>query len=499
MKYVIGIDIGTSSVKAILAGSNGQVYDEVSLAYPLIQPQPGYSEQDPEWWVTKTIEAIKQLIKQSNINQMQIEGISFSGQMHSLVILDEKYEVLHPAILWNDTRTSSECRLITESLGDKLWQITKNQALEGFTLPKLLWMKKHKSEIFDKASIFLLPKDYVRFCLTGQLAMDYSDAAGTLLLDVENKKWSNEILSIFEIPEEICPSLVESIDFTGFLLPEVAKECGLHNNVKTYAGGADNACGAIGAGVLNKEDTLCSIGTSGVVLSPETEINANENLHFFYHSKPDTFYKMGVTLAAGHSLSWFRNSFAPNSSFEELLADISSLPVGSGGLLFTPYISGERTPHADSSIRGSFIGIDSSHQFNHFARAVLEGITFSLRDSFELIHRSNKKTKNVISIGGGSKNKEWMQMQADIFQTKVTKLEHDHGPALGAAIIASIGLGWFLNFEEGCHQFIRQEQVYEPIDKNVQKYDHIFAIYQQIYKNTKDLSKQLTELGNTSN
>lgn len=495
MEYVIGIDIGTSSVKAILAGKDGHVYGEASSSYPLINPQQGYIEQNPDHWVMQTKESIKQLISASQINPDKIESISFSGQMHSLVVLDHNHNVLHNAILWNDTRTSKQCKFINEKLGERLWEITKNDALEGFTLPKILWLKDNQPDIFEKVFIFLMPKDYVRFQLTGELATDYSDAAGTLLLDIEKKEWSSEILATFKLPESICPPLLESTDFSGHLLPEVAKECGLNSMINTYTGGADNACGALGVGALNTGDTLCSIGTSGVILSAETNLKPEKGLHFFYHSKPNTLYKMGVTLAAGHSLSWFKNSFAPKATYEELLENISSIPAGSGGLLFTPYISGERTPNADSTIRGSFIGIDSKHKISNFSRAVLEGVTFSLRECLELMNSSGRVSR-VISIGGGSKNRDWMQMQADIFQTEIIKLENDHGPALGAAIIAAMGTQWFNTFEACCKQFIREEDTFEPIDSNVRVYEQLFKVYQDIYHATKDLNSRLKKYRN---
>ena len=287
MKYVIGVDLGTSSVKVLLVDQEGIVNYSVSKDYPLIQQQPGYSEQDPEDWVEKTIAALQQLATESNITPDDIEGISFSGQMHGLVLLDENHQVIRNAILWNDTRTTPQCKKIDQQLGGKLLEITKNPALEGFTFPKILWVKENEPENLEKTNVFLLPKDYLRYRLTGKINMDYSDAAGTLMLDIVNKSWSADILRTFEIPSTICPPLVETEDYVGTLLPEIADLTGLSSATKVFAGGADNACGAIGAGILSEGTALCSIGTSGVFLSYENDKNKNYGgkVHLFNHGK----------------------------------------------------------------------------------------------------------------------------------------------------------------------------------------------------------------------
>lgn len=345
MKYVIGVDLGTSAVKTVLVDPQGKVAFEHSEAYPLSRPQPNWSEQNPEDWVKGTIASLKRLMEVSGAEPGQIDGISFSGQMHGLVLVDGEGKALRPAILWNDTRTTAECRKIEKKLGSKLIDIARNRALEGFTLPKILWVQEHEPEVLAKAELFLLPKDYVRYHLTGDYAMDYSDAAGTLLLDVGAKQWSAEIAGAFDLPVSLCPRLVESFEQTGTLLPAVAEASGLLPTTKVFAGGADNACGALGAGILGEGRTMCSIGTSGVALSYESnkDLNLEGKVHFFNHSEKDAFYIMGVTLAAGHSLTWFKETFAADKSFDELLQGVNEIPAGSSGLLFTPYISGERT------------------------------------------------------------------------------------------------------------------------------------------------------------
>lgn len=495
MSFVIGIDLGTSSVKALMVDRQGHVRGETTAEYPLIHERPGYSEQNPEDWVEQTVQVLREIIEQTKVSPSDIEGISFSGQMHGLVLLDEQGQVLRNAILWNDTRTTPQCREIEQTLGNKLIDITKNVALEGFTLPKLLWVKQHEPEVFAKAKVFLLPKDYLRYRLTGQIHMEYSDAAGTLLLDVIKKQWSKEICDAFALDFALCPPLVESFDCVGGLLPDIAERAGLSAETKVFAGGADNACGATGAGILSPGVTLCSIGTSGVVLSYEEDKTRDfqGKVHFFNHAEKDAYYAMGVTLGAGYSLSWFRKTFAPGMPYEELLGGVGEVPVGSRGLMFTPYLVGERTPHADSVIRGSFIGVDGSHTRDDFARAVMEGITFSLQESIEMFREAGKTVDRVISIGGGAKNPVWLQMQADVFNAEVVRLKSEQGPALGAAMLAAYGCGWFDSLAQCAEQFIESDTVYKPIPENVEKYKELFSIYQQIYASTKSLNEQLNK------
>ncbi|MGF9911771.1 xylulokinase [Paenibacillus ehimensis] len=495
MKYVIGIDLGTGSVKALLVDQEGKVRCESSRSYPLLHEQPGFSEQEPEAWVDQTVECLRALVRESGVEPKEIEGISFSGQMHGLVLLDEQGNVLRPAILWNDTRTTAQCRAIESKLGPKLYQITKNAALEGFTLPKIIWVQEHEPEVWGKAAVFLLPKDYLRYRLTGKLHMDISDAAGTLLLDVMRKQWSREICDTFGIDMSLCPPLAESLDFVGCLLPEIASRTGLAPDTKVYAGGADNACGAVGAGILRKGDALCSIGTSGVILSYEDrEKDFTGNIHFFNHSQPDGYYAMGVTLAAGYSLDWLKKTIAAGESYEDFLSKVSEAPAGAGGLLFTPYLVGERTPHADSVIRGSFIGLDGSQRREHLVRAVMEGITFSLHESVELFRGAGVEVGKIVSIGGGAKNDVWLQMQADIFQAPVVKLNNEQGPALGAAMLAAVGCGWFDSIAECADRFVGYDRQFEPDPKRAAVYRDLFGIYQSIYTSTRDLNRRLQAL-----
>jgi xylulokinase len=496
MKYVIGVDLGTSAVKILLINQKGEVCQEVSKPYPLIMEKSGYSEQNPEEWVEKTSEGLRKLVQSFQGGVKDIEGISFSGQMHGLVLLDEDRKVLRNAILWNDTRTTKQCQDIYQAVGrERLLELTKNPALEGFTLPKILWVKENEPEVFKQGSVFMLPKDYLRYRMTGNIHSEYSDAAGTLLLDVSKRQWSTEILEVFGLTNEFCPPLVESHECVGTILPEFAEETGLSESTRVFAGGADNACGAIGAGILSEGKSLCSIGTSGVVLSYEArnDLDFGGKVHYFNHGEEGTYYTMGVTLAAGYSLSWFKETFAKQEEFNQFLQGVATTPAGSNGLLFTPYLVGERTPHADSNIRGSFIGVDASHERKHFVRAVLEGITFSLNEAIEIFRENDKTIDSIVSIGGGAKNETWLQMQADIFNAKIEKLSSEQGPGMGAAMLAAYGCGWYSSLKDCASEFIHVSKTYYPIKEQVESYRKLFTIFKEVYLQTKLLNEQLKE------
>lgn len=494
MGYVLGIDLGTSALKALLLNRQGELVSTATVEYPLLTKMAGYSEQDPALWLDAAEKAISQIIDTVGDAREKLAGISFSGQMHSLVVLDAEKKVLRPAILWNDVRTTKQCQQIMQAFGSELLEITKNRALEGFTLPKILWLQANEPALWERVRHILLPKDYLRFWLTGHLAMDYSDAAGTLLLDEEQKVWSTPILHRFQIPADYLPELVESVDFTGYLRPELQQRFGLKNSVKIFAGGADNACAALGAGILHSDLAMASLGTSGVFLALAEKPTAlpTGDTHLFYHALPNTYYAMGVTLAAGQSLNWFKQTFAPQQTFSELLAGIAKVPIGSKGLLFTPYIMGERTPYADSEIRGSFIGMSAEHQLSHFTRAVLEGITCSLHDAQQLIEQQQQRVfKKIVALGGGAKNADWLQIQADIFQAEMLPLKNEQGPGIGAAMLAAVGLGWFASFTECAASFVQYGPAVHPNPASVAKYQELYPIYQQIYAATKPLNQQL--------
>lgn len=492
MSYVLGIDLGTSSLKGLLFDTGGNLIAQASSDYPLIHSQAGYSEQEPHEWLRACKDVLASLKNEVADLTTELRGLAISGQMHGLVLLDEHKEVLRPAILWNDTRTTKQCQRITEDLGEELIEITKNRALEGFTLPKILWVQENEPDIWQQVRHMMLPKDYLGYCLTGVLFTDKSDAAGTLLFDVEAGSWSTELLKQYHIPLDSLPTVYDSTDVIGRLFDDIMKEFGFESDVIVAAGGADNACAAVGAGILDEETAMVSIGTSGVFLAYESSAHSRYKgqLHLFNHGEKQAYYAMGVTLAAGHSLNWFKHTFAPERSFDDLLSGLETIPAGSDGLLFTPYIVGERTPYADSQIRGSFIGIDTRHTLQHFTRSVLEGITFSLKDSQELMEKiAGKNFRRIVSVGGGAKNPTWLQMQADIFDAEIVTLQTEQGPGQGAAMMAAVGAGCFTNLSEALPSFIAYSKPIQPIDENVQAYQEVYTQYKKIYPCTKEILK----------
>ncbi|RDX00850.1 xylulokinase [Listeria kieliensis] len=497
MGYVLGIDLGTSSLKGIVMNKLGDVVAEASSAYEIDSRAPGFSEQHPEDWKKACEEVLAQLSVEVPNFGTELEAISFSGQMHSLVVLDEAFNPVYPAILWNDVRTTKQCQEITERFGEQILEITKNRVLEGFTLPKILWLQENEAETWNKVRHIMLPKDYLAFVLTGELHTEYSDAAGTLLFDVEKAEWSEAILNEFGIDQNFLPPVGSSLEQVGIVKKSYRARFGLKQAVKVYAGGADNACAAFGAGLVNDEEALVSLGTSGVFSSFEQGLsNYQGKLHFFNHVLPGANYSMGVTLAAGSSLNWFKKAFGKGKSFEELLRDVQFVAPGSEGLLFTPYIVGERTPHFDSRIRGSFIGIDARHELKHFARAVLEGITFSLKDSQVLMEQAkSERFQRIISVGGGAKNSDWMQIQADVFHAEMVRLEVEQGPGVGACMIAALGCGWF-DSPEACREvFVHyKEERFIPNPENVARYAQFYSIYREIYPATKGVSQELLKM-----
>ncbi|MCI2955328.1 xylulokinase [Staphylococcus caprae] len=491
-EVVLGIDLGTSAIKIIAVNHQGEVLDTVSEPLELFQDQPGYSEQNPDDWYESTKRGIQRITSSQMLKNKIVKGLSFSGQMHGLIILDKQGKPLRRAILWNDTRNSEQCRQIKEIYGERL---NYNPILEGFTLPKMLWVQQHEPDIWEQVHVFMLPKDYLRYCLTDQIHMEYSDTASTLLLNPQTNQWTKEVGARFNI-HDIYPPLVHSHECVGYIKSSLAKELGFESDVAVYAGGGDNACGAIGAGVINDKEALCSVGTSGVVLNVEyNHVTAyDHNLHFFNHSIPDTYYAMGVTLAAGYSLNWLKKTFFENDSFETILKNAETAKLGANGLLFAPYLAGERTPHGDSQIRGSFIGISGQHTKADFARAVVEGITYSLYDSIKLMREAGHEINSITSIGGGAKSKFWLQLQADIFNMEVKKLKHEEGPSMGAAMLAAYGLGWYESIEACVASFIKVEEIFKPNKEKHQQYKKYHDIYQRIYHQTKHLTEDLLKI-----
>jgi xylulokinase len=474
----------------------GEVVETKSADYGIDNPAPGFSEQRPEYWTIALESVMTGLSTAVKDFGKELAGISFSGQMHSLVALGEDKKPVYPAILWNDVRTTKQCDEITAKLGDRLLEITKNKAAEGFTLPKILWLQENEPEVWKKVKTIMLPKDYIAFYLTGEFHSEYSDASGTLLFDVDKSEWSKEIADAFNIDMSILPPLSESVAQVGVVTEHIKRKFNLEQDVKVFAGGADNAAAALGVGLLNEDMGQVSMGTSGVFSAFEKNVvNYKGKLQFHNHTAPGAYYSMGVTLAAGNSLNWFKETFGKGLSFNELLADVYTVKPGSDGLLFTPYIVGERAPHFDAKIRGSFTGISATHEFRHFARAVLEGIQFSLRDSKEIMEESKgKKFAKLISVGGGAQNPDIMQMQADIFNTEMVRLTVEQGPGLGAAMIAAYGCGFYDSLEEVTKVFVHYKDAnFTPIPENVKKYEEIYQIWKKVYAATAEISHELVD------
>jgi len=496
MQYTLGLDIGTSAVKALLMDQKGQIVAENSEGYPLATPQSGWAEQNPEDWWQASQKVIKDLISENKIDNSKIEAISFSGQMHSSVFLDKNMEVIRPAILWSDTRTSAECEEIYERVGGvkELAKLVSNPALEGFTAPKILWLRNNEPENFKKLEKVLLPKDYIRYKLSGELGMDLSDAAGTLLCDVKAEDWSAEMMKKLDLEQSIMPPVLKSIDIVGSVTAEAAAKTGLSSSTKVVGGGADNACGAVGSGIIKAGRVMASLGSSGVVVAQTDQAVADPEgrIHLFNHAVPDSYYMMGVMLSAGMSFKWMKEEmFNDELDFEQLNKEAAAVEAGSEDLIFLPYLYGERTPHADADARGVFFGISGKHKRGHFIRSVMEGVSFGLRDSLELIKDRGVEIDEIRLIGGGAKSELWQQITADIFGETISLINIEQGPAFGAAIIAGVGAGVFSDFEAIVEELVDVVKTVEPVAENVEKYNHNYEIYQNLYGDLKDRFKDL--------
>lgn len=493
----LGIDLGTSSVKIVIMDGSGKVVSSVSRDFEVSYPKTNWAEQNPEDWWKATKEGIKELIAKASPEYKQISGIGLSGQMHGLVLLDEDYNVLRPAILWCDQRTQEECDYLNSVIGrEKLSKYTGNMALTGFTLPKVLWVQRHEPEVFDKAAYMLLPKDYVRFKLTGEMATDVSDASGTLMFDVEKRNWSKELLEIFQIKEETLPKVYESWEVTGKITKEVAEYTGLSTNTVVVGGAGDQAAGAVGTGTVSSGTLSVALGTSGVVFatSDKYEVDDKNRLHSFCHSN-GKWHQMGVMLSAAASLKWWVeevNEKLDAEAFDNLLEEAAKSPVGSKGIVFLPYLMGERTPHNDPDAKGVIYGLNITHKRCDITRAILEGVCFGLRDSLEILRDLNVPIEEVRVSGGGAKSILWRQILADIFNTKVEVINSKEGPAYGVAILAAVGCGLFNSVDEACEKLIKVTSIVEPIEENVKKYNEIYAIFSEIYPLLKNTFKKLT-------
>ncbi|MBE5795629.1 MAG: xylulokinase [Clostridiales bacterium] len=507
MEYLLGVDLGTSGTKTVLFDVNGQAIASETIEYPLHQPQNGWAEQAPEDWWDAARNTIRSVIEQSGVDAADIKGLGISGQMHGLVLLDADGNVLREAILWCDGRTQDECDEITNTIGrERLIQITANPALTGFTAGKILWVRKHEPELWAKVRHILLPKDYVRFKLTGEYASEMSDASGTNLLDVPNRCWSKEILDALNIDDNLMPRLTESSDVAGYITSEAAQMTGLVPGTPVAGGAGDNAAAAVGTGVVVEGKAFTTIGTSGVVFahSDKVQIDPQGRVHTFCAAVPGAYTVMSCTLAAGLSLKWYRDTFcqAEIDAAKEMDTDPYILmnqqaeksPIGANRLIFLPYLMGERSPLLDSNARGAFIGLSAIHTRKDLLRAVMEGVTYSQRQNLDVLRQMHVAPETMLACGGGAKSPFWRKMMADVFNMPVKTVKNTEGPALGAAILAGVAAGIYKDIPSACAQVIRENEPLTPGTAEHNAYERVYSVYESLYPALKGAYSELAQL-----
>lgn len=507
MEYLLGVDLGTSGTKTVLFDVNGQAIASETIEYPLHQPQNGWAEQAPEDWWDAARNTIRSVIEQSGVDAADIKGLGISGQMHGLVLLDADGNVLREAILWCDGRTQDECDEITNTIGrERLIQITANPALTGFTAGKILWVRKHEPELWAKVRHILLPKDYVRFKLTGEYASEMSDASGTNLLDVPNRCWSKEILDALNIDDNLMPRLTESSDVAGYITSEAAQVTGLIAGTPVAGGAGDNAAAAVGTGVVVEGKAFTTIGTSGVVFahSDKVQIDPQGRVHTFCAAVPGAYTVMSCTLAAGLSLKWYRDTFcqAEIDAAKEMDTDPYILmnqqaeksPIGANRLIFLPYLMGERSPLLDSNARGAFIGLSAIHTRKDLLRAVMEGVTYSQRQNLDVLRQMHVAPETMLACGGGAKSPFWRKMMADVFNMPVKTVKNTEGPALGAAILAGVAAGIYKDIPSACAQVIRENEPLTPGTAEHNAYERVYSVYESLYPALKGAYGELAQL-----
>ena len=485
----IGIDLGTSAVKLLLMDHEGNIKNIVSKDYPIFFPESGWSEQNPVDWYEQTIVGIKELIK--DFNKSQVKGISFGGQMHGLVLLDKEDNVIRPAILWNDGRTGEEVEYLNNIIGkEKLSEYTANIAFAGFTAPKILWMKRNEPENFKKINKIMLPKDYLAYRLSGTFSTDVSDASGMLLFDVKNKRWSKEMIDICGIDEVQLPQIFESYDVVGNLRKDIAKELGLLDSVKIIAGAGDNAAAAVGTGTVGEGKCNLSIGTSGTIFITSEKFNVDKNnaLHSFAHAD-GRYHLMGCMLSAASCNKWWIENILKSNSYEKEAEGIESL--GKNKVFFLPYLMGERSPHNNPDARGCFIGMSMDTSRFDMSQAVLEGVAFGLKDSFEVAKSVGIKIDKTKICGGGAKSKLWVNIISNVFNIIVERVESEEGPALGAAMLAAVGCGEFKNVEEAASKVVKVIDRVNPNPEIVKRYEEAYKKFIKIYPCVKGLYGEL--------
>jgi xylulokinase len=483
----LGLDIGTSGVKAILVARDGDVLASGTSPLQLSTPQPGWAEQDPELWWHATIAATRDLLAQKP--DADVGAIGISGQMHSSVFLDAKGAVIRPALLWCDGRTTPECREITVRAGGEqvLRDWVSNPALEGFTLPKVLWLRNHEPQAFARLDKVLLAKDFIRYRLTGALATEPSDASGTLMFSPTRMRWSNELLNAVNLSASLLPDVGGSAERLGQVSAQAAALTGLRAGVPVVGGGADNACGAAGVGAVTPGEAVSSWGTSGTVLAPTAAPMVDPKLraHTFCHVLPDVWYVMGVVLSAGGAFAWYRDQFARELAREsadaKLNEEAAQVPAGAEGVTFLPYLQGERTPHRDASVRGALVGLSLAHSRAHVSRAVLEGVCFALRDSLAILQELNIAPSHLLLTGGGARSSFIRQLQAEVFGLPVTTVNREEGPAYGAALLAAVGAGAYADLPEAARATLQRGPLEAPDRGAHEKYEEPYQRYRALY------------------
>ena len=485
MTLLLGIDLSTTGAKALLIDPEGRVVGSATTPLSLSSPHPLWSEQEPREWWEATANSIARVLAETNVAGADIAAIGLTGQMHGLVVLDAELEVLRPAILWNDQRCGAECDEIRERVSlERLVQITGNDALTGFTAPKILWLETNEPEIHRRIKHVLLPKDYIRFKLTGALAMDKADGSGTMLFDLRRRDWSTDILEALNIPAEWLPPTFEGHETTSEVAKDAAALTGLRAGTPVVAGGGDQSAQAVGVGVVRPGTIAVTLGTSGVVFAATESplIEAGGRLHAFCHAVAGRWHLMGVMLSAAGSLQWYHDNFAPDRSFADLVADAAEVPPGSEGLLFLPYLSGERTPHPDPLARGAWIGLTGRHGPAHLTRSILEVVAFGLKDIFCLMADAGLASVDQIRLsGGGAKSALWRQILADVFAAELVTVNTTEGAAFGAALLAGVGAGVWSNVDEACAKTVFVSQSIVPNTRAIETYRAMYRHYESLY------------------
>lgn len=507
MAYLIGVDLGTSGTKTVLFAEDGTVAASCTIEYPLYQPQNGWAEQDPLDWWNAVCGTTKAVIAKAGISASEIKGVGLSGQMHGLVMLDKSENVLRKSIIWCDQRTAKECEEITQKVGaENLIKITANPALTGFTASKIMWVKNNEPEIYEKCAHILLPKDFIRYKLTGEFATEVSDASGMQLLDVPNRKWSDQVLDALQIDKSLLGKVYESPEITGKVTKAASDLTGLAEGTAVVGGAGDNAAAAVGTGTVQDGRAFTTIGTSGVVFAHTSKLSIDPKgrVHTFCCAVPGAWHVMGVTQGAGLSLKWFRDNFC----HEEMIAaagmkkdpyflmdkQAEEIPIGSDRLLYLPYLMGERTPHLDPNCRGVFFGLSAMHTRQHLLRAVMEGVTFSQRDSVEVLREMGVSINEMLACGGGGSSPLWRQMLADVYGCPVKTVVSKEGPALGVAILAGAGTGVYSSVQDGCAAVIKTNPPQNPISQNSAEYEKFYNIYRALYPALKNNFSELAKL-----